>query len=78
MKGDLKMNKGITVKQLYNSCVEQLQKGNGDKYILITTDDEGNGYHTLYYLLDDNEDNIQYAIEMECDNHTADEVVVLG
>lgn len=72
------MNKGITVRELYAMCAEQIVKGNGDKHILITTDDEGNGYHTLFFAMDDNIENIRYALEIEHDHHTEDEVVLLG
>ena len=40
---------GITVNKLYELCEEQRKLGNGKKIILISDDDEGNGYHTLYY-----------------------------
>lgn len=72
------MNKGITVKELATMCMEQIKKGNGDKHILVSNDDEGNGYHTLFYGLDDSKENIEYALEIEHDNHSANEVVVLG
>ena len=72
------MNKGLTVKELAYACNIQIAKGNGDKHILITTDDEGNGYHTLFYTFQDNSEDIEYALEIEHDNHTADEVVLLG
>ena len=42
-------NLGITVKQLEMYCKEQIQKGNGDKHVLISCDDEGNGYHEMIY-----------------------------
>lgn len=41
--------KPITVKQLMMLCSKQVQKGNGDKVIMISNDDEGNGYHYLWY-----------------------------
>ena len=44
---------GITVKELYESCKTQVEKGNGNKLILISSDDEGNDFHTLYYLFQD-------------------------
>ena len=72
------MNKGITVKELLYYCKIQIAKGNGDKHILITTDDEGNGYHTLFYDFQDNPEDIEYALEIEHDNHNADEVILLG
>ena len=41
--------KPITVKQLYKECEKQIKLGNGDKTIMISQDDEGNGYHYLWY-----------------------------
>ena len=41
--------KPMTVKDLYNACEEQIERGNGDKVIMISNDDEGNGYHYLWY-----------------------------
>lgn len=39
----------ITVEKLYKLCEEQIKKGNGKKTIMISQDDEGNGFHYLYY-----------------------------
>ncbi len=39
----------MTIKKLKKLCEEQIKKGNGDKIIMISDDDEGNGYHYLYY-----------------------------
>jgi hypothetical protein len=39
----------MTIKELARFCVEQLGKGNGDKKIVISDDNEGNGYHGLFY-----------------------------
>lgn len=41
--------KPITVKVLKKLCEEQIKKGNGDNVIMISQDDEGNGYHYLWY-----------------------------
>lgn len=41
--------KPLTVKELMMLCSKQVQKGNGDKVIMISNDDEGNGYHYLWY-----------------------------
>lgn len=72
------MNKGVTVKELLDACVNQVKKGNGDKHILISGDDEGNSFHTLFYLFGDDDEIVDYALELEHDNHNKDEVVVLG
>lgn len=39
----------ITVKALLNLCLQEVKNGNGDKYIVISDDVEGNGYHGLFY-----------------------------
>lgn len=72
------IDRGITVKELLLLCSKEVKKGNGDKHILISDDDEGNGFHTLFYGFDDSKDGTEYAIAMEHDNHNADEVIVLG
>lgn len=39
----------ITIDVLYELCKEQRERGNGKKRILISEDDEGNGYHGLFF-----------------------------
>lgn len=41
--------KALTIKDLYEECKKQMAKGNGNKVIMISNDDEGNGYHYLWY-----------------------------
>ena len=41
--------KALTIIDLYKECEEQIRKGNGHKTIMISSDDEGNGYHYLWY-----------------------------
>ena len=48
-------NLGLTVKQLKTFCNEQIKKGNGNKHVLISCDDEGNGFHTLFYAFSDSD-----------------------
>lgn len=43
------MNKPLTVKELLKLCQEEIKKGHGDCSIMISDDDEGNGYHYLWY-----------------------------
>jgi hypothetical protein len=40
--------KPLTVKELKRQCEIEILKGNGDKVIMITDDDECNGYHYLW------------------------------
>ena len=41
--------KPITIEELYKECIKQIKKGNGEKVIMISNDDEGNGYHYMWY-----------------------------
>ena len=43
------MAKTLTIADLAKMAQDQVRMGNGDKKILISTDDEGNGFHELFY-----------------------------
>ena len=43
------MSRQITVKDLFEMCKNEIQKGNGNKHIVIRDDNEGNGYHGMFY-----------------------------
>ena len=74
------MDKGRTVKELFEACKTQIAKGNGDKYILVADDDEGNGFHTLFYQFTDADtEDFEYLLKLEHDGtHTKDNCVILG
>ena len=68
----------MTVKELYKLVQAEMKKGNGDKLIVISDDNEGNGYHGMFfgftskdleYLQDDIYDSITNDI---------DKIIVLG
>jgi len=42
-------NKAITVKELLGACLLEVANGNGSRRILISSDDEGNEYHELFF-----------------------------
>ena len=39
----------LTIKELALICAREIAIGNGNKKILLSNDDEGNGYHGLFY-----------------------------
>ena len=45
------MAKEITIDQLFNELLLARIKGLGKKKILLADDDEGNGYHPMYYSI---------------------------
>ena len=74
-------NLGLTVNQLFELCKKQVEKGNGNKHIIISDDDEGNGFHTLFYAFTDNDnlEDLKSILEYEHDGtHTVDNCVCLG
>lgn len=72
--------KGITIKELYDDLHQEILAGNGDKTILISSDDEGNGYHTLWYTVQSNIDEIKELKKGTWfhDDNDPEEVVLLG
>ena len=67
---------GITVRELFKACRTQVEKGNGDKLVLVSADDEGNYYNTLYYLFQDDVEEIKEWNFDSCMN--PEEIVLLG
>lgn len=43
------MNKQMTISGLFELCKKEIAKGNGDKNIVISDDNEGNGFHGMFY-----------------------------
>ena len=39
----------MKVKDLYDLCKNEIENGNGNKYIVVSDDNEGNGYHGMFY-----------------------------
>ena len=70
----------MTVKDLYKACAEQIKKGNGNKEILISSDDEGNSYHGLFYEFNDNQPSINELAKKEYfhDDNDPNTVILLG
>lgn len=72
------MNKPLTVEVLYNECKKQIDKGNGKKVIMISDDDEGNGFHYLWYTFCKADETIldDYTIDERI--ATMDNTITLG
>lgn len=65
----------ITINQLKLLCDEQIKKGNGNKKILISDDEEGNGYHGLFYSFLDDFNQVGSELDEEYKN---DNYIILG
>ena len=74
------MANAITVKELGFVCDQLKKEGYGDQVVLLSDDDEGNGYHTLFYTFLTDKKMIKELADsgMFHDNNDPDEVVILG
>lgn len=50
----------LTVKELKILCDKAIKEGHGDKHIVVADDNEGNGFHGMFYGFSD-------AMEIEAD-----------
>lgn len=71
------MNKQITVKELLKQCQQAIKDGHGDKNIVISDDNEGNGFHGMFYAFTPVD---KWVEDMIYDSHTssANDTIVLG
>lgn len=69
----------LTVKQLKVLCTQAIQRGHGDKLIVISDDNEGNGYHGLFYgftLISKDDEQFYNISDSTITNRK--EIIVLG
>lgn len=55
----------MNVEELMLLCAEEVKKGNGKKEILISDDDEGNGFHKLFYAFESDKVTRDYGYDSE-------------
>lgn len=75
------MEKGLTVKELLYECKALVAAGHGDKHIQISQDDEGNGFHSLFYGFTTDKKDLDYYLDegmMPYGIKTSDDIVILG
>ena len=71
--------KALTVFDLYEYCRAVMNEGLADYEVYISDDEEGNGFHPLYFGFDTNEENIKKYSEYGVHGlDSAKEVVLLG
>lgn len=71
----------MTIRELRNLCDRATEYGFGDFNVIVPDDEEGNGYHDLFYSLTTNQEDVKYAIESTCSfGHVTDveHSVILG
>lgn len=71
--------KQLTINELLELCKKQVKKGNGDRQIVISDDNEGNGYHGLFYAFTEIEEEEKEYYQID-DSETNDikKIIILG
>lgn len=71
----------MTVKKLYEIVGKQILLGNGNKEIVISNDDEGNGFHNLIFGFTSNQEVVYELLSSTCCDSMLDDyknIVILG
>lgn len=50
-----RVNYPMTLAQLASEAIKAMKKYGGDKYVLLSDDEEGNGFHECYFSFTDGE-----------------------
>jgi hypothetical protein len=66
----------MTVKALMEFCKEQIAAGNGDKMIVVADDNEGNGYHGLFWQFSPADDFVDIIYDSKSTD--PNKIIVLG
>lgn len=69
--------KVLTINDLLKECLKEIKKGNGDKAIMISSDDEGNSYHYLWFTFTEIEDEY-FDIDINEDIAKKEDTIILG
>ena len=74
------MSDKITVSKLLDYCLKQMAKWNGNKVVFISSDDEWNDRHQLFYgFTTDIKWNVEdYRIQDIERYHKIDDIILLG
>lgn len=72
--------KQLTLKELFNLIALAIKEGNGDKKVIISNDNERNGYHGLFYGVTEIDDKMADAIDglMEDSDTDINNLIIIG
>lgn len=68
--------KAITINDLWHACVAQRKKGNGNKTIVVASDEEGNSFNEIYFTFTDDRETKELC--QINSNKDIDKVILLG
>ena len=73
----------MTILRLFNVLKKEIDKGNGNKLIVISDDNEGNGYHGMFYGVTSDVNQIADIVYnsngiYDSDSININDIVILG
>lgn len=72
------MNKPITVRELAMNCTKLIKEWHADKYVFLIDDDEWNGCHACWYLINPEIDYDDYKEDCKRNGCDPKDCVLLG
>lgn len=71
--------KQITVNELLKMCQQEVANGNGDRAIVIGDDNEGNGYHGMFFgFTKIEEEDKKYYLISDSQEYDINKILILG
>ena len=67
----------ITVKELLKLCQQAIKDGHGDKNIVLSDDNEGNGYHGMFNGFTEVDDDFSDDI-YDSKTNSSEDTIILG
>ncbi len=71
----------LKLKDLYQACKQLMKEGHGEKFLVVSNDNEGNGFHGLYWTFSAFGDNVGDGIWPMIDDCVEDDpenILILG
>lgn len=69
--------KQITIKDLYLALSKEIKKGNGNKYLVAADDNEGNGYHGVFFCVSEFDESMADLVS-DSQVTDPDKLMILG
>lgn len=68
------MNKPMTIQDLTRACLKEMDKGNGNKMVMVNNDTQWGYYHPIFLNFEDNIDVINENVNTKNPNS----IILLG
>lgn len=70
--------KPLTINELYKECKKQIDEGNGNKVVMLSDDDEGNGFHYCWYTFSPADETVMDTYMIDEKVAKIEDTIILG